>query len=1146
MEYRVLGPLAVVRDGSRCELGSPKQRAVLAMLLLERGRVVSTDRLCEAIWGDDQPGNAMSSLHAYISNLRRILRDPTSGTSPIVRQAPGYLADIPADAVDVTRFRDLTTRARALGDEGRWSEVLAATDAALGLWQGPLLSDLADLPWVGVYAAGLAEIETDCRESRIAALLAAEQLAPAVEESAALRERNPLRDRSSWLSAVALYRAGRAPDALQVLREHARRLDDELGLEPGPELWAVQKSILTHDPELAAWPRRPGWTGAHGTQAPEPPTEKPTSTADSSPTSLVGRRREVEVIDRAVAESREGTTRWLTFVGPPGIGKTRLAQHASAAVDAAGGRVVWARNPEETTPAWWTLRQVLRGLDVDVDAVAAAPEGVDADTARFAIYERVQSLIEAAARETPLTLVVDDIQWADPASVGCLAFLSSALNGVSVLVVLTVRDGEHDPSVSRLLAATARDTGNRHLSVPPLSASEVATLADQVAEESLSDRERTDLAERTGGNPLFVSEYARLSGDERAGGGIPVAVRSVLDRRLASLPDAVREVLQVAAVVGDELDLRALTAVSGIPAPTVADLLDQAADHRIITAGGDADGYVFAHGLLRQEVLTTMRSSARARVHARVAEHLGTLRPTGDVLGRRAHHMVAAGPLVDPLDVVAACSAAADDAAARWSSEVAARWWRTAIETYGLVEADRQVASVRDDLTMSLLQAESRAGRGQTVIDTARVQMLEAMDAGRVATTGKLAAALLRSSGGWPWQAPTADPGPILDVLERARRFTEDDPVAHTSVLAALAVGHCYNPDSTVPSECLTRADELAAAAGSADLTADAALGHLLTYSGVAKHSQASLERIAQLQTLDHEQSRVDTAIGHSIATMAAMSLGDVALAERHLAAGIAGSEELRLPVVRAQLRWMESTIALWHGDLAGARRQYQVAREVHEQTELYVAGSGMIALMTYAWERGALAELGFASDDPLRWMQSVVDEGGDNGMVGVVVAGTAAIAGARGDKRVVETMLSRWWANRGAHVWTTLGTATLLAHVAVDLELTDHFERFVDDLAPYADRVAIIGQVGCVGPVSIALARLHAALGQVDEAREQARYALALGERTDGFPTVLRARLLLARLAEPSPSRDAELADIRTRARELDMLGVAAAVGAG
>ncbi|MEH3154411.1 MAG: BTAD domain-containing putative transcriptional regulator [Gordonia paraffinivorans] len=1144
MEYRVLGPLAVIRDGIRCELGSPKQRAVLAMLLLERGRAVSTDRLCEAIWGDDQPGNAMSSLHAYISNLRRILRDPDSGTSPIVRQAPGYLVDVPAEAVDVTRFRDLTAQARALGDEARWAEVLTTTDAALQLWQGPLLSDLADLPWVGVYAAGLAETETDCRENRITALLATEQLTSAVEESTALRERNPLRDRSCWLSAVSLYRDGRAPDALAVLREHARRLDDELGLEPGPELRAVQQSILTHDPELAAWPRRPGWTGAHGTQVPEAVSQEAAAIPEtSSPESLVGRRREVDVIDRAVAEVRGGTTRWLTFVGPPGIGKTRLAQHASTA---AGGRVVWARNPEETTPTWWTLRQLVRGLGVDVDAVAAAPDGVDADTARFAIYERVQSLVEAVARETPLTLVIDDLQWADPASVGCLAFLASALNGLPVLVVQTIREGEHDTSVARLLAVTARDTGNRQLSVPPLSASEVAVLADQVAEESLTDRERADLAERTGGNPLFVSEYARLSRDERAGGDIPVAVRSVLDRRLASLPDEVREVLQVAAVIGDELDLRALAAISGTPASTVADLLDRAADHRIITASGDADGYVFAHGLLRQEVLATMRSSARRRIHARVAEHLGTLLPTGDVLGRRAHHMVAAGPLVDPLDVVAACSAAADDAAARWSSEVAARWWRTAIEAYGLLEADRQVASVRDDLTMSLLQAESRAGRGQTVIDTARVQMLEAMDAGRVATTGKLAAALLRSSGGWPWQAPTADPGPILDVLERARRFTLDHPEAHTSVLAALAVGHCYNPDSTVPAECLARADELAAASGSPDLTADALLGYLLTYSGVAHHSRDSLERIAQLQALDHAQSRVDTVIGHSVATMAAMSLGDVALAERHLAAGIAGSEELRLPVVRAQLRWMESTIALWHGDLAGARHQYQVAREVHEQTELYVAGSGMIALMTYAWERGALAELGFASDDPLRWMQSVVDEGGDNGMVGVVVAGTAAIAGARGDRRVVETMLSRWWANRGAHVWTTLGTATLLAHVAVDLELTAHFDRFVDDLAPYADRVAIIGQVGCVGPVSLALGRLHAALGRVEEAREQARFALDLGERTDGFPTVLRARLLLARVAEPSASRDAELAEIRTRARELDMLGVAAAVGAG
>ncbi|GAA2054873.1 BTAD domain-containing putative transcriptional regulator [Williamsia deligens] len=1142
MQYRLLGPLAVTRDGVPCDLGSPKQRTVLALLLLDPGRVVSTDRLCEALWGERRPANAMSSLHAYISNLRRILRDDASGTSPIVRQPPGYLIDVPADAVDVAEFRARAATTRAMVDDQRWADVLAESELASTLRQGPLLADLADAEWVAPHAAALADIDTEMREHRVAALLATEHLTPAIEESTVLREQNPLRDSSWWLSAVALYRAGRAPEALGVLREHARHLDAELGLEPGPELRAVEVSILNHDPELAAWPRRPGWTGAQKAPTPATTRAEVAPAPAASPTSLVGRRREVDVIDRLVVDTVAGTTRWLTLAGPPGIGKTRLAQHAGTVAGAHGGPVVWARNPEETAPAWWTLRQVVRGLD----GVVEVPDGVDADTARFAIYESVQALVTAATASRPVTIVVDDVQWADPASLGCLTFLTGALVGVPVLVVLTIRDGDHTPAVSRLLAATARDTGNRHLAVPPLSPSEVAALADQVAEDSLTDRERSDLVDRTGGNPLFVSEYARLSHDERAGGDIPAAVRSVLDRRLASLPEEVVEVLRVAAVVGDAIDLRVLTAVCRLPAADIADLLDRAADHRIITAAGDTDGYVFAHGLLRQEVLATMRSSARGRTHARVADHLATLRPTGDVLGRRAHHLVAAGPLVDPLDVVAACSAAADDAAARWSSEVAAGWWRAAIDAYDHVEAHRQVASVRDDLTISLLQAESRAGRGQTVLDTARAQMVEAMDAGRVATTGRLAGALLRSSGGWPWQAPSADPGPLLDVLERARAFTADDPEAHTSVLAALAVGHCYNPDSTVPAECLTIAADLAAASDNDDMTAHALLGYLLTYSGVAPHSRDSLDRVDRLLSLGHAQSRVDTVIGHSVATMAAMGLGDVALAEHHLALGIAGSEELRLPVVRAQLRWMESTIALWHGDLAGARRQYQIAREVHEQTELYVAGSGMIALMTYAWERGSLAELGFAADDPLRWMQSVVDEGGDNGMVGVVVAGTAAVAGARGDRTVVETMLSRWWANRGAHVWTTLGTATLLAHVAVDLQLADHHDRFIADLAPWSDRVAIVGQVGCVGPVAMALARLYAATGRVDEARAHALEALRLGERTDGLPTVLRARLCLAQLDPPSARRDAELADIHDRARALDMLGVAEAVGTG
>ncbi|KQR99733.1 hypothetical protein ASG12_02800 [Williamsia sp. Leaf354] len=1140
MRYQLLGPLAVMRGDTSCELGSPKQRSVLALLLLERGRVVSADRLCAAIWGDDLPPNAMAGLHAYISHLRRVLRDPEAGTSPIVRQPPGYLIDVAPEQVDVAEFRALVEQARADLEARRVREALDVTARALALHRGTLLADLADRDWVATHAVGIAELDVECRETRITALLATGQIAPAVADAVDLRRRAPLRDRATWLSMLALYRAGRSAEALALLGRYIQRLDDDLGLAPGPELRDLQGAILRHDPALASWPDRPDADRATRAQAPTPLVARAEPATSESPTALVGRSREIDIIDRVVAESTAGVSRWLVLMGPPGIGKTRLAQYAGSATGDRGGRVVWARNPEETAPTWWTLRQIARGLDADTDDLLIVPGGVDADTARFAIYERVQSMIETASRTAPLTLIIDDVQWADPASLGCLIFLVGALVETPVTMVLTLRDTESRGGLPRLLAAIARDGGNRQVVVPALTHDDVATLADQVAEESLTDRERGDLADRTGGNPLFVSEYARLSRTERAAGDIPVAVRSVLDRRLAALTEPTLEVLRVASVIGDELDLRILMPVCEFDPHALAALLDEAADHRIITTASDSGSYVFAHGLLRDEVLTSMRPSRRELLHLRVAEQLGEMRGGGDIVARRARHLVAAGPLADPLAVVEACSSAADDAAARWSSDTAARWWRAAIDAHDRLPADRQVVALRDDLIMSLLRAEARAGRGQTVLDTAASHLTEAIDAGRVVATGALAAAVLRSGGSWPWMIPSENPGPLMDILERGRELTVGNATAQASVLAALAVGHCYHPDPAVPEGYLRRARELADELGEPGVRADVDAAYLLTYCAVPERSREILARVDSVIAAD-VRSPVDAVIGHSVASIAALYLGDLRLAENHLRAGIEGSEKLRLPVVRAQLRWMESTLALWHGDLARAQRHHAIAREVHEQTELYAAGSGMIALMSHGWERGELADLGVGEQDPLRWLREVVAAGDDVGMVGVAAAGVAATAGTRTDRVTVERLVDHWWQTRIPHMWTTLGTDALLAHVVADHGLTDHVDRFVAALTPFADGVAVIGHVGCAGPVALALARLNLAAGRIDQARDRARQVVELGERTDGTPAVLRGRVILASSAVGPDERARELAGVAATATQMGMSGLAA-----
>lgn len=1152
VRYRLLGPLTALRtaaDGAEepVDLGSPKQRAVLALLLLHRGRVVSTDRLVAAVWPEGAPPRATASLQAYVSNLRRALRDEDGARSPIVRQAPGYVLEVPEADLDVAAFATAAERARAAVDAERWSDALARADEALGLWAGPLLADLGDEDWVRAEAHALEELRRACRDTRVTALLAAGRIAPAVAEAHELRADQPTRDRGCWLQMIALYRDGRSAEALDAYREHAARLDEELGLEPGAELRDLQVGILRQEPALAAWPRSPGWSGASAVAT--PPSGDGTDAAGTSDTGgtsvaggadegpgvhagfgeLVGRVREGEILDGVLADARGGAVRWLVLTGPAGIGKTRLAEEVALRIRRDGGTDVWARCPEEDgAPAWWPVRQIVRALGGDPETVLVPPAGSDSDEARFAVYERLVDLVGTAASAAgALAIVVDDVQWADPTSARCLAFLAGAVRGRPVTFVLTLRDGEDDAAVAPLLTALARYDGHRQVAVPPLAAAEVRALADRIAGAPLGAAEARRLSERTGGNPLFVSEYARLSPEERAGDGIPLAVRSVLGRRLEGLEPAVLQVLRAAAVIGDVLDLELLAASTRLDREALADLLDDAADEHIVVPAPGTGGYAFAHGLLREEVLAAVPALRRQRLHARVAEVLADAH--GDEPSRRAQHLLLALPLVDPAEVLDACRAAAQDAAVRWSSETAADWWASALHAFDLLPPGARAADERDDLLVARVEALARAGRGQTVLDVVDAGLLDAVREGRTSAAGRLAGSLLRAAGAWPWVSYGEDPGPLLSRLAGVEPFVADDPAAHARVLAALAVGSCYSPDPAVPDDLSSRALRIAEAQDDPEVLADALLGRLLTYSGVSAHSDEGLRVAARIESLGHRQARVDGTIAHAVASMAALTLGDVDGAAGHLRRGIAAADLLRLPVVRVQLRWMEGVLAEWRGDLDEAARGYAQAAQVHEQTELYTSGSSELAVHTLRRELGTLAGAEPAAVEPVAW--------------------EAAIAAARGDADRAWSLLHDWLRTPRPTAWNTLGHQVLLAHVVADLgearagggtDPAGTAEHVLGLLDPHAGRIANIGQVGVVGSVDLARARLLAALGRTGEAREVLAGATAFARATGGRPTLLRCRLLAVRLGvAPDPRR--ERAAIAAEADALGMVGLAA-----
>ena len=256
----MLGHVEAWRDGTRLELGGRKQRAVLAALLVRAGRVVSLDQLIDDLWPDGTPARAAATVQVFVSNLRRTLEPDRPRGAPatlIVTSAPGYALRAEPGAIDAAEFVRLAGEGRdALADDDaeRAADLLAAADA---LWRGAALEDVRDAPFAQAEAARLEELRLACAEDRVDAELRLGRHAGVVAELEQRVGTHPLRERPRAQLMLALYRSGRAPDALAAYRDGRRILRDELGLEPGAALRALHQAVLTQDPDLAWEPPEP-------------------------------------------------------------------------------------------------------------------------------------------------------------------------------------------------------------------------------------------------------------------------------------------------------------------------------------------------------------------------------------------------------------------------------------------------------------------------------------------------------------------------------------------------------------------------------------------------------------------------------------------------------------------------------------------------------------------------------------------------------------------------------------------------------------------------------------------------------------------------------------------------------------------------
>jgi DNA-binding SARP family transcriptional activator len=242
VEFRILGPLEVLDRDRPIEIAGSKRRAVLALLLLHANEIVRTDRLIDHLWGERAPRNAPAALQSHISRLRKAL-----GSDVLARREWGYVLRTEPDSIDLHRFKQLLAAAEPLPAAER-SVKLAE---ALKLWRGPALADLANESGLQTEIARLEELWLTTLERRIDADLESGR-ADVVGELEALIAAHPLREHLRWQLILALYRAGRQAEALEIYRETRRMLTEELGLDPSPALKELEMAILRQDPAISA------------------------------------------------------------------------------------------------------------------------------------------------------------------------------------------------------------------------------------------------------------------------------------------------------------------------------------------------------------------------------------------------------------------------------------------------------------------------------------------------------------------------------------------------------------------------------------------------------------------------------------------------------------------------------------------------------------------------------------------------------------------------------------------------------------------------------------------------------------------------------------------------------------------------------
>ncbi|MFE0028580.1 BTAD domain-containing putative transcriptional regulator [Amycolatopsis sp. NPDC059021] len=834
----LLGPVSAHRADIELPLGPTRQRAVFAVLAERAGRPVPRAELVSAIWGAQPPASVNGNIHTYISGLRRAL-EPERGRwaagELLTSTAAGYTLRIARENVDTARFERLLERARGETDARTTAGLL---DDALALWRGEPLSGLPG-PFAEQARARLAELRVTAHELRAAALLDCGAHGELTAGLLALVHEYPLRERLSELLMLALYRDGQHAKALEVFSDVRGRLREDLGVEPGPELRELQSRILAQDPGLD--PHQNVAAPAH-TPKHEPLLALPAQVArrrqSTEDTTFVGREEELALLRDLVDNVRDGRGGMAWVEGEFGIGKSELLVTALTDAPDRGCQLGWAIADELSGRIPLQVMLACLGIDKATGDPAQSalalglfdPQntGEDRDPA-LATVGRLLSLIDELCARGPLVLVVDDMQWADEASVLLWHRLTAATRQLPLLLVTAARPVPRTPQLVRLRQAIG-SRGGAIIDLAPLTDEQTLELEKHLLGAEPGP-ELQDLVERTTGNPLYITELTGTLIRERAlrtTSGVTdladsstyAAPRSLIDtirRNLDVLSAETHEALRWAALLGTEFTVTDIAAVAGKRPSELVMAFEESVAANVIV---DADTHLaFRHPLLRQAFYDGIPAGARAALHRQAAEALAGV---GSPVTRVAEQVVAT-PVPDlwVLQWLVDNGTAVANRAPLLAAELLAR----GLEACPLRDARREV------LAAALVKVLFRLERQPE--EEARAALAIATDPYRAAEMRQLLAAMRYRRG---------DAEAAVRTVEKA----VDDPAVpeiwrqrHRHLLANFRRGGLDDLDAAEESAH----QALAAADGDAYLTAHA-LQTLWLTSSVRRHHETALAHI--------------------------------------------------------------------------------------------------------------------------------------------------------------------------------------------------------------------------------------------------------------------------------------------------------------